>query len=181
MNNVVTYTAEGLGDFEVRVDGETLWMTQQLLADLFAVDRSVVTKHLRNIFKEEELDKISVCAKFAHTAADGKTYSTQYYSLDAVLSVGYRVNSKRATQFRIWATKVLRDYLLQGAAIRRPATKQELSEVEQGLKRLIDEVRQEMENSEVIADVQFSEIYQALTELLSRRKIEEGVRRKIGF
>ena len=77
---------------------------------LFDCDRSVVTKHLRNIFDSEELNESEVCAKFAHTASDGKTYQTQFYNLDAVISVGYRVNSIRATQFRQWATRVLNRY-----------------------------------------------------------------------
>jgi hypothetical protein len=84
------------------------------LAELFGVDRTVVSKHLRNIFKEGELAKESVSAKFAHTAADGKTYRTNYYNLDAIIAVGHRVNSYQATQFRIWATKTLREFIIKG-------------------------------------------------------------------
>lgn len=85
---------------EVMYANETIWCTQKALATLFDVDRTVITKHLKNIFESEELQLDSVCAKFAHTAEDGKTYSTQFYNLDAIISVGYRVNSTRATQFR---------------------------------------------------------------------------------
>jgi hypothetical protein len=131
--------------------------------------------------KEAELDKSSVCAQFAHTATDGKTYNTQYYSLDAILSVGYRVNSKRATKFRQWATKVLKDYLLKGASVQRPASKKELEDVEARLKRQLDEIRQELENSEMVADMQFNEIYQALIQLTSKKGIEEKPRKRIGF
>jgi hypothetical protein len=95
--------------------------------------------------------------------------------------VGYRVKSQRGTQFRIWATKVLKDYLLKGASVQRPASKQELEDVEFRLKRQLDEIRQELENSEIIADTQFSEIYQALIQLTNKRGIEEKPRRKIGF
>ena len=89
-------------------------MTQKTMGELFDVDRSVITKHLKNIFTEGELDQNSVCAKFAHTADDGKTYNTNYYNLDAIIAVGYRVNSKKATQFRIWATQTLKEYILKG-------------------------------------------------------------------
>lgn len=93
---------------------ETIWLTQQKIADLFGVDRTVVTKHLKNIFESNELDPNSVCAKIAHTAADGKIYPTQFYNLDAIISVGYRVNSSQATAFRIWATERLKEYIIKG-------------------------------------------------------------------
>lgn len=96
---------------------ETFWLTQKAMADLFGVDRTVITKHLSNIFSDEELDKNSVCAIFAHTASDGKKYRTQYYNLDAIISVGYRVNSIKATKFRQWATKTLREYMIKGFVI----------------------------------------------------------------
>lgn len=93
---------------------ETFWLPQKAIAALFGAERSVVTKHLGNIFKEGELDEESVCAKFAHTAADGKSYATKYYNLDAIIAVGYRVNSYQATQFRIWATKTLKEFITKG-------------------------------------------------------------------
>ena len=99
---------------EVRVQDENVWLTQDGISRLFDVDRSVVTKHLKNVFETNELEEISVCAKFAHTAADGKTYNTKFYNLDAIISVGYRVNSIRATQFRQWATNVLRNFAIKG-------------------------------------------------------------------
>ncbi len=102
---------------EVLLNNETLWLTQKRMATLFNVDRSVVTKHLKNIFNDKELDESSVCAKYAHTAEDGKNYQTQHYNLDAVISVGYRVNSSQATQFRIWATKQLTEYIIKGFVI----------------------------------------------------------------
>jgi len=99
---------------EVFYKDENLWCTQKAIAILFDCDRSVITKHLRNIFASGELKKNAVCAKFAHTAADGKTYQTQFYSLDAIIAVGYRVNSIRATQFRQWGTSVLRQFAIRG-------------------------------------------------------------------
>ena len=99
------------------VKDETVWLSQKLIALLFDVDRSVITKHLKNIFDTHELEEDSVCAFFAHTAEDGKSYNTKYYNLDAIISVGYWVNSKRATAFRQWATSVLRDYAIRGYVI----------------------------------------------------------------
>jgi len=102
---------------EVFLKGDTVWLTQKTIGELFGAERSVITKHLRNIFRDSELDEASVCAIFAHTAADGKTYNTKYYNLDAIISVGYRVNSRQATQFRIWATRTLKEFLIKGFAL----------------------------------------------------------------
>ena len=102
---------------DVFIMNDDIWMSQAQLASLFDVDRTVITKHLRNIFNEGELLKDSVCAKNAHTASDGKKYNTQFYNLDAIISVGYRVNSKKATLFRVWATKILKEYMIKGFAM----------------------------------------------------------------
>jgi hypothetical protein len=99
---------------EIFLHNETVWLTQARIAALFNIDRSVITKHLRNIFESGELKESSVCANFAHTATDGKTYNTKFYNLDAIISVGYRVNSKQATHFRIWAIQVLKEYIIKG-------------------------------------------------------------------
>lgn len=104
---------------EVYYKDENIWATQKAISTLFDCDRSVVTKHLGNIFESGELDEERVCAKFAHTAGDGKTYNTKFYSLDAIIAVGYRVNSIRATQFRQWATSVLRQYAIRGYVLDR--------------------------------------------------------------
>lgn len=113
--NIVIYqTEDGNTRIEVKMEHDTLWLSQAQIATLFAVDRTVVTKHLGNIFEEGELDKESVCAKFAHTAEDGKTYQTQFYNLDAIISVGYRIKSAIATHFRRWATERLKEYIIKG-------------------------------------------------------------------
>ncbi len=104
----------GEDGIEVRVQDQDVWLTQKAIGQLFNVDRSVVTKHLKNIFAEQELDENSVCAKFAQTADDGKTYQYKFYSLAAIVAVGYRTNSERATQFRTWATKVIETFTKQG-------------------------------------------------------------------
>ena len=104
----------GEDGIEVRVQNGDVWLTQKAISQLFDVDRSVVTKHLSNIFKEGELDENSTCANFAQVADDGKTYKYKFYSLAAIIAVGYRINSERATQFRTWATKVLDTFTKQG-------------------------------------------------------------------
>lgn len=102
---------------EVYYKDESIWCTQRAMSELFDIDRSVITKHLKNIFETGELDQNQVCAKIAHTAEDGKSYNTQFYNLDAIISVGYRVSSTRATQFRQWATAVLRQFAIRGYVI----------------------------------------------------------------
>lgn len=114
---LVFKTQEQEKGIAVRYENENLWMTQKAMAELFDVQRPAVTKHLANIFNEKELDKETVCSKMEHTAEDGKIYNTDYYSLDAIISVGYRVNSRRATQFRRWATQVLKKYTIEGYAL----------------------------------------------------------------
>lgn len=109
--------ANGEVKVEIYIFNETVWLTQDKIAQLFGVDRSVVTKHLKNIFQTAELQEDTVSAKIALTAADGKNYQTKLYNLDAILSVGYRVNSIQATQFRIWASSVLKEYLIKGFAM----------------------------------------------------------------
>ena len=116
---VVLYQPDSSIHIEVLVEGETVWLTQQQIADLFGTKRPAITKHLSNIFNSGELDKDSVSSILEHTAADGKTYKTLFYNLDAILSVGYRVNSINATSFRRWASTVLKQYLLRGYAVQR--------------------------------------------------------------
>ena len=116
-NEIVLYQPNEQMSLEVKLENETVWLTQQQIADLFGVKRPAVTKHLGNIFREGELDVDSVSSILEHTAKDGKIYSTQFYNLDAILSVGYRVNSKNATIFRRWANQVLKEYMLKGYAV----------------------------------------------------------------
>lgn len=117
-SNIIIYTTEdGLAKIETTFDGDTVWLSIDQMAELFQRDRSVIGKHIRNIFKEGELQKESVWAKFAYTAADGKIYQVDYYNLDVIISVGYRVKSKRGTQFRIWATNILKEYMRKGFAM----------------------------------------------------------------
>lgn len=118
---------------QVSLEGETVWLSQAQMVELFGRERSVITKHINNIFKEGELDRNSVCAKFAHTAEDGKTYQVDFFNLDVIISVGYRVKSKRGVQFRQWATKVLNQYLVQGYALNEKRLQERHIEFEQAI------------------------------------------------
>lgn len=110
-------TSDGVTKIEVTFDNDTVWLSIDQMAELFGRDRSVIGKHIRNVLKEGELDKNSVWANFAHTAKDGKNYNVDFYNLDMIISVGYRVNSLRGTQFRIWATNILKEYMKKGFAM----------------------------------------------------------------
>ena len=114
---IIYQTDDGLSKIEVNLKNETVWLSIDQMAELFQRDRSVIGKHVRNIFKEGELVKDSVWAKFAYTAADGKVYDVDFYNLDVIISVGYRVKSIRGTQFRIWANSVLKEYIIKGLAM----------------------------------------------------------------
>lgn len=130
MSKLVIYQHEAAEPVSVRLEGGTLWLTQEQIAELFGRERSVMTKHLRNVFLDGELDEKAVCANFAHTAGDGKTYQTRHYHLDAIISVGYRVNSRRGTQFRQWATEGLRKHLTRGWTLDRARLEQNAAELE---------------------------------------------------
>ena len=120
-SQIVLYQPDESISLHVKIDGafKTVWLSIDQMAELFGRDRSVIGKHVRTIFKEGELQKDSVWAKFAYTASDGKTYQVDYYNLDVIISVGYRVKSIKGTRFRIWATSILRQYLLQGYSVNR--------------------------------------------------------------
>jgi death-on-curing family protein len=130
---IVIYTAKGRqAELQVRLKEETVWLNLNQMAKLFSRDKSVVSRHIKNVFEEKELNRNSVVAKFATTAPDGKTYDVDYYNLDVIISVGYRVKSQAGTNFRIWATNTLRDYLVQGYAI----NEKRLTEAAQRFKEL---------------------------------------------
>ena len=114
---IILYQPDSEVRLEVRLENETVWLSIEEMSQLFGRDISVIGKHIRNVFKEGELLKEAVWAKFAYTASDGKTYQVDYYNLDVIISVGYRVKSHRGTQFRQWANKVLKEYLLKGHVV----------------------------------------------------------------
>jgi hypothetical protein len=111
---LIYQTEDGKTRVQVRFEHETVWLSLNQLADLFQRDKSVISRHISNVFKEGELQRESVVAEYATTAADGKTYRVDHFNLDAIISVGYRIKSLRGTQFRIWATQRLREYIIKG-------------------------------------------------------------------
>ena len=136
-NKLIIYQAKS-GAIELRGDfgKETIWATLDQIAGVFGRDKSVISRHLRNIFQEGELSRNSVVAKNATTAADGKTYQVEYYNLDSIISVGYRVNSKTATQFRQWATKTLRQHITKGYTINPKVIKNNYSEFQKAIESI---------------------------------------------
>ena len=118
-NQIIIYqTADNQTQIDVHMENETVWLTQAQMAELFQKDRTVISMHIRNVFNEGELEEQSTCAKFAHKGNEGlQQYETVMYNLDVIISVGYRVKSQRGTAFRIWATKVLKEYMLRGYAV----------------------------------------------------------------
>lgn len=139
---LVFKTQEQEKGISVRYENENLWMTQKAMAELFDVQRPAITKHLTNIFDEKELDKKTVCSKMEHTAEDGKIYNTDYYSLDAIISVGYRVNSRRATQFRRWATQVLKKYTIEGYVLDKKRMENGTFLNKDYFEKLLEEIRE---------------------------------------
>ncbi len=160
------FTAEtGNPRIEVRVEGEMVWLTQKLMAELFDVTVPTINEHLKNIFETAELEEEAVIRKFLITAADDKEYNTQHYSLDAVIAVGYRVNSKRATNFRIWATQVLREFIIKGFVL-------DDDRLKQGKKVFtVDYFRELLER---VRSIRASErrIYQQITDIFAECSID---------
>jgi len=150
--NIVFYQGEpGSTQIEVILENESIWLSLSQMAALFDRDKSVISKHLSNVFKEKELDRDSVVAKNATTAADGKKYQVEYFNLDVVISIGYRIKSKRGTQFRIWANQILKDYLVKGYTIdkkRFQEQSRQLDELKQTVKLLGNVIENKVLNSE---------------------------------
>jgi len=158
-NQITVYqTPDGKINIEVLYANENIWMPQKRMAELFDVDRSVVTKHLQNIFSSNELQEDSVCAKFAHTAEDGKEYRTKFYSLEAIIAVGYRVNSERGTQFRQWAITILQQYIHKGFAIDSDRFKYGSRFSTRYFDDLLEEIR-DIRSSERMAYQKITDIY----------------------
>jgi prophage maintenance system killer protein len=134
---IIYQLGDGKTEINVQLVNETVWLNLNQIVDLFSRDKSVISRHISNLFKEEELQKESVVAKNATTASDGKTYQIDYYNLDVIISVGYRIKSKRGTQFRIWANQVIKEYLIKGYSI----NEKRLSQHNEQLKELQESVK----------------------------------------
>lgn len=156
-NQIIMYqTEDGLTKIDVTLENETVWLSQDQMAELFQRDKSTISRHIKNIFEEGELNRKSVVAKIATTAADGKTYDVEYYSLDVIISVGYRVKSLRGTQFRIWANRVLKEYMIKGFAMNDDLLKS--SGGGDYFKELLDRIR-DIRSSERVFYRQILDIY----------------------
>ena len=138
MNEIVIYQAEQLSQqIKVRIDDETIWLTQAQIVTLFDSSKANISEHIKHIFQTGELDENSVVRKYRTTAADGKNYNVKHFSLDVIISVGYRVNSIRGTQFRIWANKILKDYLLKGYVLNN-----RMNRIEDNVQKLTEKVKE---------------------------------------
>ena len=161
-NQIVIYQSEdGKTQVDVRMENETVWLTQQQIAELFGTKRPAITKHLKNIYASEELDENSTCSILEHMGNEGKqTYSTKYYNLDAILSVGYRVNSKNATRFRQWANKVLKQYLIKGYAVDERMRKDQISE----LRQLVGMLGRTIQNQPLLSNDETNALFEVVTD-----------------
>lgn len=163
---VIYQTEDGQTQIDVRLENETVWLTQAQMAELFQKDRTVITRHINNVFKEGELEKEVVCAKFAHTtqhgAIEGKqqTKETVLYNLDVIISVGYRVHSKRGTAFRIWARQIIKDYLVKGYAVNERIRHEQIGE----LRQLVGMLGRTIQNQEVISNDETTALFEVVTD-----------------
>lgn len=180
-NEIILYQPNETMKLDVRVQQETVWLTQQQIAQLFGVKQPAISKHLKNIFDSGELDENSVHSILEYTAADGKSYQTKFYNLDAILSVGYRVNSRNATLFRQWANKVLKEYLLRGYSVNQRLMLMEdridrrLSEHDHQLSQLTEKVdffvRSSLQPKEgIFFDGQIFDAYVFVADLIRKAK-----------
>jgi prophage maintenance system killer protein len=151
-NTVVLYqTPDGATSLAVHLEKETVWLTLNQIADLFSRDKSVVSRHLHNVFREGELTRTAVVAKYATTAADGKTYQTEYFNLDVIISVGYRVKSQQGTQFRIWASKVLKDHIVKGYSINEQRFREQAEKLTE-MRRTVELLARTLANQELVSE-----------------------------
>ena len=161
-NQIIIYhTEDGQMQIDVRLENETVWLTQKQIAELFGTKRPAITKHLKNIYASEELDEGSTCSILEHMGNEGKqTYSTKYYNLDVILSVGYRVNSKNATRFRQWANKVLKQYLIKGYAINERMRKEQIGE----LRQLVGMLGRTIQSQPLLSNDETNALFEVVTD-----------------
>jgi len=161
-NQIIIYqTEDGQTQIDVRLENETVWLTQKQIAELFGTKRPAITKHLKNIYASEELDEDSTCSILEHMGNDGKqTYSTKYYNLDVILSVGYRVNSKNATRFRQWANRVLKAYLIKGYAVNERLRKEQIGE----LRQLVGMLGRTIQSQPLLSNDETNALFEVVTD-----------------
>ena len=163
LNNqiIIYHTEDGQMQIDVRLENETVGLTQKQIAELFGTKRPAITKHLKNIYASEELDEGSTCSILEHMGNEGKqTYSTKYYNLDVILSVGYRVNSKNATRFRQWANKVLKQYLIKGYAVNERMRKEQIGE----LRQLVGMLGRTIQSQPLLSNDETNALFEVVTD-----------------
>ena len=160
-NKIIIYqTEDGQTQIDVRLENETVWLTQAQMAELFDKDRTVIGRHIRNIYKEEELEQDITCAKFAHMGSEGdQRYEYTAYNLDVIISVGYRVNSKRGVKFRQWANKVLKQYLIKGYAVNDRIRKEQIGE----LRQLVGMLGRTIQNQSLLSNDETNALFEVVT------------------
>ena len=161
-NQIIIYqTEDGQTQVDVRLENETVWLTQKQIAELFGTKRPAITKHLKNIYASEELDENSTCSILEHMGNDGKQiYSTKYYNLDVILSVGYRVNSKNATRFRQWANNVLKKYLIKGYVVNERLRKEQIGE----LRQLVGMLGRTIQSQPLLSNDETNALFEVVTD-----------------
>ena len=161
-NKILFYqTEDGQAQIDVRLENETVWLTQKQIADLFGTKRPAITKHLKNIYDSKELDENSTCSILEHMGNEGKqTYTTKYYNLDAILSVGYRVNSKNTTRFRQWANKVLKNFLIKGYAVNERLRKEQIGE----LRQLVGMLGRTIQSQPLLSNDETNALFEVVTD-----------------
>ena len=158
---IIYQTADGATNLEVKMDKDTVWLSQAQMAELFQKDRSVIGRHINNVYKEKELTRDITCAKFAHMGTDAdQTYYTTLYNLDVIISVGYRVKSQRGTQFRQWANKVLKEYLIKGYAVNERIHKEQIGE----LRQLVGMLGRTIQNQPLLSTDETNALFNVVTD-----------------
>ena len=158
---IIYQTSDGTTNLEVKMDKDTVWLSQAQMAELFQKDRTVIGRHINNVYKEKELMRDITCAKFAHVGTDAdQTYYTTLYNLDVIISVGYRVKSQRGTQFRIWANRVLKDYLVKGYAVNEKIHKKQIGE----LRQLVGMLGRTIQNQPLLSNDETDALFGVVTD-----------------
>ena len=164
-NKIIIYqTEDGQTQIDVRLENETVWLTQAQMAELFQTDRTSIVRHINNIYKVEELDRKSTCAKIAQVQIEGKRTvkrNIPYFNLDMIISVGYRVNSKRGVKFRQWANKVLKQYLIKGYAVNERIRKEQISE----LRQLVGMMGRTIQNQPLLSNDETNALFEVVKDV----------------
>ena len=157
---IIYQTEDGQTQIDVRLENDTVWLTQAQMAELFDKDRTVIGRHIRNIYKEEELEQDITCAKFAHMGSEGdQRYEYTAYNLDVIISVGYRVNSKRGVKFRQWANRVLKEYLIKGYSVNDRIRKEQIGE----LRQLVGMIGRTIQNKPLLSNDETNALFEVVT------------------